>query len=686
MDHGIVGTEGPQPWLHRLLVAVAAPTQAWSGTDGQVHRDGAQGFFHGDVRVVDRAVLTVDGVEPVHVRSAVIGVGEVVSVAVAREVGDPVQPDSSLRVERRRVVEPGCVTERVLLTSTAAEALAVTVAVGVGCDLAGMHAVKSGSRFTGRPLRADGPGGAAGLLELSEDGVHVRLHGEGARATPGQDARLEWEVDLPARSSVELVWTAEASDERALVAAPATSAGWDVTVEADDRRLSRWVRRAVDDLAGLRLVLRDAPDEPFVGAGAPWFLTLFGRDSLWTARLALPLGTDLAASTLRLLARHQGTAVDALAAEEPGKILHELRRDGIDVPGAPGGRLTLPPRYYGTVDATALWVCLLHDAWAWGLPDEQVADLLPSLEAALGWMATHGDRDGDGFLEYVDDAGTGLANQGWKDSADGVRWRDGSLAAAPLALCEVQGYAHEAALAGATLLEHLGRPGAGRWRAWAARLAERFRESFWVEDDGGPYPAVALDGEKRPVDTLTSNIGHLLGTGLLTAEEEALVAERVAAAPLSSGFGVRTLAAGQGGYSPLSYHGGSVWPHDTAVVLAGLVRGGHDAAAAVLVEGLLAAAEAFDFRLPELYGGDARADLPVPTPYPAACSPQAWSSASAVAVLAAVVGLRPGEQDPRPLRPAPAGAVQVRGLRRGGRVVGVDVTAAGDAVLVQDGA
>ena len=370
------------------------------------------------------------------------------------------------------------------------------------------------------------------------------------------------------------------------------------------------------------------------------------------------------------------------AAEEPGKILHELRRDGIDVPGAPGGRLVLPPRYYGTVDATALWVCLLHDAWAWGMPEAEVEALLPALEAALTWMDQHGDRDGDGFLEYVDDGGTGLANQGWKDSSDAVRWRDGTLAAAPLALCEVQGYAHEAAVGGAALLDRFGRPGGERWRGWAARLSDTFRDRFWVDDEHGPHPAIALDAEKRPVDTLTSNIGHLLGTGLLTPEEEVLVAARVGAPPLSSGFGLRTLAEGQGGFAPLSYHGGSVWPHDTAVVIAGLVRGGHDAAAAELVEGLLAAAEAFDFRLPELYGGDGRADLPVPVPYPAACAPQAWSSAAALTVLAAVIGLRPGDDAPRPLRPSPVGAVRVRGLRRNGRPVGVDLTPAGDVVLL----
>ena len=261
-----------------------------------------------------------------------------------------------------------------------------------------------------------------------------------------------------------------------------------------------------------------APGDTFLAAGAPWFFTLFGRDSLWAARMLLPLGTDLAAGTLRVLAARQGTVTDVDSAEQPGKILHEVRAKPLSL--GEEGRV-LPPVYYGTVDATPLWVCLLHDAWRWGMPADQVEALLPAMERALAWMTDHGDADGDGFLEYVDEGGHGLANQGWKDSGDSVQWRDGTLATGPIALCEVQAYAHEAALGGAALLEAFGRPGADRWRAWAAELATRFRAAFWVQDATGRYPAIALDADKRAVDTVTSNIGHLLGTGLLDARRGA---------------------------------------------------------------------------------------------------------------------------------------------------------------------
>jgi glycogen debranching enzyme len=262
-----------------------------------------------------------------------------------------------------------------------------------------------------------------------------------------------------------------------------------------------------------------------------------------------------------------------------------------------------------------------------------------------------------------------------------VRWRDGSLADAPIALCEPQGYAHEAAVAGAALLDRFGRPGADRWRSWAEGLRERFRKQFWVEDAEGAYPAIALDASKRPVDSLTSNPGHLLGTGLLDSEEEALVARRLSSPAMDSGFGLRTLATGSGGYSALSYHCGSVWPHDTAIAMTGLARAGQHDAAAALLDGLLAAADAFDGRLPELYAGDAIAEVPRPVPYPSSCRPQAWSAAAAVAALAAVTGLRPdvpaGSVSVAPLAPSPVGAARVAGLRVAGASVRVSVMADG---------
>ncbi|WP_281196638.1 amylo-alpha-1,6-glucosidase, partial [Streptomyces lushanensis] len=378
-----------------------------------------------------------------------------------------------------------------------------------------------------------------------------------------------------------------------------------------------------------------APEDQFLAAGAPWFLTLFGRDSLWAARMLLPLGTGLAAGTLRTLARRQGTASDPQTLEQPGKILHEVRRAAQEFHDG----FALPPSYYGTVDATPLWVTLLHDSWRWGLAPEQVEQLLPNAESALAWMRDHGDADGDGFLKYIDLTGRGLANQGWKDSGDAIRHRDGRLARAPIALCEVQAYAYEAARGGAALLRAFGRPGADEWEEWAERLRDRFRAHFWVEDERGPYPAVALDRDGKPVDSVTSGFGHLLGTGLLDQEESALLAARLGSADLDSGHGLRTLSSDSVGYNPYGYHIGSIWPHDTAIAVHGLVRAGFPDEAASLSAGLLTASAGFEARLPELFAGHGAASDAWPAPYPASCRPQAWAAASSVLVLQSVLGL-----------------------------------------------
>ncbi|MDQ0836070.1 glycogen debranching enzyme [Streptomyces achromogenes] len=316
-------------------------------------------------------------------------------------------------------------------------------------------------------------------------------------------------------------------------------------------------------------------------------------------------------------------------------MLHEVRRGAQEFTDT----FALPPVYYGTVDATPLWITLLHDAWRWGLAPQEVEQLLPHAESALAWMRDHGDASGDGFLKYIDHTGRGLANQGWKDSDDAIRHRDGRLAAAPIALWEVQAYAYEAARGGAALLRAFGRPGADAWEEWAQQLADRFRKHFWVEDERGPYPAVALDRDGMPVDSVTSGFGHLLGTGLLNQEESALLAARLSAPDLDSGHGLRTLSSEAAGFNPYGYHTGSIWPHDTAIAVHGLVTAGFPDAAASLATGLLTASAAFDARLPELFTGHGAEAGTNPAPYPASCRPQAWGAASSVLVLRSALGL-----------------------------------------------
>ena len=371
---------------------------------------------------------------------------------------------------------------------------------------------------------------------------------------------------------------------------------------------------------------------------------------------------------------------DPGAEEQPGKILHELRHAAT----APSGDLLLPPLYYGTVDATLLFVVLLAEAWRWGMPVAEVAALVPHAERALNWLRDHADADGDGFVEYIPgNSGRGLANQGWKDSPDAVQSARGDLARPPIALAEVQGYAYQAAVAGAELLDAFGREGGDFWRTWAQDLAGRFRSAFWVEDDRGPYVAIALDGRKNPVAAVSSNPGHLLGTGILDPAECALVAERLTGEDMDSGWGLRTLSRSSRGFNPLGYHTGSVWAHDTAIAVAGLAGTGHTQAASRLLDGLLEAAAAFDYRMPELHGGHQREPGARPTPYPSSCRPQAWAAATGISLLVSLIGLRPdlpaGRVGLRPLNTAHARGLRVTGLRLGTSDLAVTIDGNGGA-------
>jgi glycogen debranching enzyme len=667
-----------QPYLHELVTVVAAPGLVLSDADGQLTGDGATGVYLADRRVLSRLVVGVDGREPAPVGGQSLDTQTARFVGVVRHLGDP-GPDPTVFVERARTVSPGGLRETIRLVSRARQPLTCTVNLELDADLADIGEVKAGRPTAMPPFRPDLE--AAGTVRWPvADGIAViaTLSPEPDETRTAAPSRVmtAWDVTLPARgrweATVEVTATAPGGPP---IAAPATRELWRApAVRAGDHRLPALVERSVADLAGLLAADPAATDDHYLTAGAPWYLTLFGRDSLWAARMALPLGTDLAAGTLRTLARRQGTRTDPAIEQEPGKILHEVRI-------GPAG----PEHYYGTVDATPLWISLLHDAWRWGLADAEVAELLPNLEAALGWLR---NAAGNGFVRYVDNAGV-LANQGWKDSFDSIQFSDGRLADPPIALCEVQAYAFAAALEGAAVLDAFDRPGADSWRGWAAGLRDRFRKAFWVEDRAGRYPAIALDGAGRPVDSVTSNIGHLLGSGFLDETETAAVVRRLAAPDMDSGFGLRTMSSRSAGFNALSYHGGSVWSHDTAIALRGLAAAGTadaDAVAASLARGLLEAAPAFDFRLPELYGGESAGGGRRPLAYPAACRPQAWSAAAALVVLTTTLGLTPdvpaGRVTLRPMRPSPVGELTVRGLRVAGQPLDVRLTAAGDPEIL----
>ncbi|WP_285727922.1 amylo-alpha-1,6-glucosidase [Psychromicrobium xiongbiense] len=664
------GSAPRQPFLNDATMLVAAPVQLWSAADGEAGTHAIDGLYVSEHRVVSRVRLRVNEELPSYLATAQLSAGSDVLSSVPRSLDDA-EADPRVLLERHREVTGAGYAEQLrFLSGLDQEREAVVqLRLGVCCDemqriKAGLVADQKsvGDATTGESVWEQvtvDPGAASfrqGLRGNASEGVCLRLSAPGAEVSWIRDELIiQWRITIPARGETTLSWQLDCHDAAAVVSAASGHSEWSsARLSSPDSRLTRWAAQALSDLDGLRLQAHAAPGHTFLAAGAPWFFTLFGRDSIWAARMLLPLGTGLAASTLKALAAFQGTVVDPERAEEPGKIPHELRPAAIHLPGE---GVFLPPLYYGTVDATMLWIALLHDAWTWGLPEQDIRELLPALRSALGWLRDYADPDGDGFIEYHDASGHGLSNQGWKDSGDSIQFQDGTLAQGPLALCEVQGYAYEAARDGAVLLRRFGdaadRAAADAWEDWAAALKFRFGQRFWIAggpaSGGRPYPAVALDVAKRQVDSLASNFAHLLGTGILAAGQAELLAELLNDPLMDSGVGMRTLATSAAGYWPLSYHGGAVWTHDTAIALWGLHREGLGARAGSLIEGLLRVAEGFHYRVPELHSGEPLGGRPVP--YPAACRPQAWSAAAVIAVAQTMLGLQPGKltepgQDP----------------------------------------
>jgi glycogen debranching enzyme len=436
------------------------------------------------------------------------------------------------------------------------------------------------------------------------------------------------------------------------------------------------VNRSLEDLGALRIFDPDHPERAVVAAGAPWFMTLFGRDSLLSSWMALIVDPDLALGTLQTLARFQGSEVNPLTEEEPGRILHEMRFGEASSLSLDGGSV-----YYGTADATPLFVMLLGELRRWGLAAEAVDQLLPHADRAMDWIVEHGDRDGDGYVEYQRASDRGLQNQGWKDSFDGVRFANGDLPRTPIALCEVQGYVYAAYLARAYFADEAGDTAAAtKWRTRAADLKVRFNEDFWLDDRG--WYAMGLDGEKRPIDALASNMGHALWTGIVDEDKAASVAERLMSPEMFSGWGIRTLATSMTGFNPISYHCGSVWPHDSAIIAAGLMRYGFVEQAQQLVLGLLDAAVSEGGRLPELFSGLARLELPTVVSYPTSCSPQAWASASSLLCLRTLLRFEPwvphGKVWLAPALPPGMAPMEVKRIPLAGRRIDVAVDEDGE--------
>jgi glycogen debranching enzyme len=666
------------------VTLVEGSTFCISQPSGDILPGQPQGLFVQDTRVLSAWSLTVDGrpAEPL----AVHQVDPYAAEFIGRLTPPPGTPsDATLLVVRQRYVGEG-MREDIAIRNTASLPAALTVMLTAAADFTDLFEVKAGLAHPSAAARVAAMDSTLAFEARRGERSHgLLIRGDGR---PEAAIRtLSWHAVVPARGT----WlvTVEAVPVRDGI--PMTlhhPRGQPVEHAVPARRLREWRRnapqvrtpeshlagvlhRSVEDIGALRIFDPGNPDRPVVAAGAPWFMALFGRDSLLTSWMLLPWDDSLAAGTLQTLAGRQGRITDPTSEEEPGRILHEVRF-GPAVSLALGGRGT----YYGTADATPLFVMLLGELRRWGRHRELTQDLLPHADRALDWMQRYGDADGDGFIEYSRKTPAGLVNQGWKDSWDGINFADGTIAEPPIALAEVQGYAYAAYRARAAFAREAGdAPGARHWQAAASRLKRAFNQAFWLPGKG--WYAIALDRDKRPVDALTSNIGHCLWTGIADQDKAAAVAGHLMSDDMFSGWGIRTLAASMAAYNPMSYHNGSVWPHDNALCAAGLMRYGYTAYAQRIAEAIFDAAAHLGYRLPELFCGFPREEYPAPIPYPTSCSPQAWAAAAPLQLLTTLLRITPQPGARRlwcaPAIPARYLPLQVVGLQIGGSRLTIDI-------------
>jgi glycogen debranching enzyme len=666
------------------VTVISGLTFAISDERGDLHGP-HDGLIAADVRHVSLLDLRIDGA-PLEPLGAGLGAPDEVrfQAYVPRPGGGP---DATLEVQRARRVSAGAMSDAIAITSWEADAVEIDVSLRADADFADIFEVR-------QPV-ASGPG--VPVARTDEPGS-IRLEGaEGARATviglapPSdgvRDGARHWRARLERGVPWRLTLDVEAVGGGAAwgTARPQLDAR-PVTVSTTPAVLGRAVDRSLDDLD--RLTVPDRLDDRrmLLAAGIPWYVALFGRDTIISAVQARAFQPWRMLDTLAALAARQGREDDEGAEEQPGKILHEVRfseRAWLGE-GTTGGARP----YYGTIDATPLFVILAGVARRWGAPRRSLERLLPALNAAMDWIRGPGDPDGDGFVEYRPTGGRSLANQGWKDSHDAIQWSDGRLAEGPIALVEVQGYAYRARRELAAILAWCGDARAARvLHEEADQLRDAIRERFWIpgEGDAPGWFALALDGSKRPVDAIASNMGHLLWCGVPSNAEAEQVARHLVAPGMASGWGLRTLSSAMAGYNPLSYHVGSVWPHDTVFAVAGLRQYGHDDEAMALAGALIDALDVFDDRLPELYGGHGRARAGgFPVPYPTACRPQAWAAGVPLALVPLLLGLEPSMPDGRislcPALPSRIGSLEVRGIPLGDGVLSVRVGPDGVAIL-----
>jgi glycogen debranching enzyme len=607
------------------------------------------GLFSFDTRFLSRWLLTIDG-EPLNALSVDDLAYFEVRFFLVPGTGT-VYVDAKRSVIRRRAVGRGFREELTILNHDQ-QPVDLTVRIEAASDFADLFEVKDALEKKGTYIARADPDRLVLAYERDTFGRMTQITASEAAAFDEGGLTFTVHLEPHAAWATEIDVSAGLSDD--IEGGRFAAASHGRRRETMEQNLARWVRgaprvecdweplgiayrRSVVDLAALRFSPPITPGKSLPAAGLPWFMTMFGRDSIFTSLQALPFTPELAATTLRVLALWQGTRVDDFRDEDPGRILHEMRYGEMTAfeerPHSP---------YYGTADATPLFIVLLDEYERWTGDRKLVRDLEHEARAALRWIDDYGDLMGNGYVAYQRrNEETGLENQCWKDSWDSISYRDGRLPGFPRATCELQGYAYDAKVRGARLAREIWKDPAlaDELERQAADLKRRFNRDFWVSD--GEYFALALDADGEQVDALSSNVGHLLWSGIADKSKAKAVARHLLGPRLFSGWGVRTLAEGEGRFNPIGYHVGTVWPFDNSFIAWGLRRYGFKQEAATIAAGILDAAALFDGRLPEAFGGYDREATKYPVQYPTACSPQAWSTGTPLLLLRTMLGLEP---------------------------------------------
>lgn len=641
---------------------------------------GKQGLFHQDTRYLSRMQLRIDGLRPLLLSSAVTRSNTMLVVDLANpDLGS----SEHVRVKRETVHllrskflwDGGCF-ENVRVTNHGHEEIEIDLSFEYGADFIDIFEVRGAHRERrGKTLPAEVGEKDVRLTYQGLDSLRRGTHLTFDRTPEVIDAHSAlFHLRLAPHEStqIRLTATCEAGEPRAAIEYDQALLRLEresiaarepyARIVTSNQQFNAWLECSVADLQMMTTETRRGP-YPF--AGVPWFSTPFGRDAIITALQVLWINPSLSRGVLRFLAGMQADAIDDHNDAEPGKILHEARR------GEMAALREVPfGRYYGSIDSTPLFVMLAGEYFTETADGALIEELWPHVQRALAWMDRWGDIDGDGFIEYQRRAHTGLVQQGWKDSDDSVFYDDGELAEQPIALCEVQGYAYAAKRSASMMARYLGQDSsAERLLEEAELLKRRFDEAFWL-DELGTY-ALALDGKKKPCRVRSSNAGHVLFTGLALKERAKRVGEVLLAEDMFSGWGVRTLSSLEKRYNPLSYHNGSIWPHDNSLIAEGLARYGLREQAAKILEGLFEASLFLDLhRMPELFCGISRRPGSGPTLYPVACAPQAWASGAPFLLLRSILGLRLDAHQhrvtfERPVLPPWLDDVKITNLRAG---------------------